>query len=116
MIVRCLVFRKFDFGPIVSHTVKEINGINEEQRNQSIPHSRFISSVAEELVQHARHAAGTLEKEPGYHTLSKACDIVDFPKVRVRFISGKDLIEKYPGKRCKVPFAERESFFTVDNG
>jgi hypothetical protein len=45
-----------------------------------------------------------------------ACDIVDFPKVRVRFISGKDLIEKYPGKRCKVPFAERESFFTVDNG
>jgi hypothetical protein len=38
-----------------------------------------------------------------------ACDIVDFPKVRVRFVKGTDLVEKYPS--CQVKFNQREELF-----
>lgn len=37
------------------------------------------------------------------------CDIIDFPKVRVVFRRGSDLIVEYP--KCKVPFKNRELFF-----
>ena len=38
-----------------------------------------------------------------------ACDIVDFPRVRVKFADGIDLIEEYP--TCKIPFGHREKLF-----
>lgn len=38
-----------------------------------------------------------------------ACDIVDFPKVRVRFVKGSDLVKNYPS--CKVKYGQREDFF-----
>mgnify|MGYP006126949701 CR=1 FL=1 len=38
-----------------------------------------------------------------------ACDIVDFPKVCVRFVKGSDLVEKYPS--CRVKFNQREELF-----
>ena len=38
-----------------------------------------------------------------------ACDITQFPKVCVRFVSGKDLVEKYPS--CKVKYNQKEEFF-----
>tara|TARA_B100000925_G_scaffold85656_1_gene61356 strand:+ start:1605 stop:2057 length:453 start_codon:yes stop_codon:yes gene_type:complete len=41
-----------------------------------------------------------------------ACDVVEFPKVRIRFVTGTDLVKNYPGKYCKVPFSQREKFFT----
>lgn len=41
-----------------------------------------------------------------------ACDIVEFPKVRIRFVTGTYLIENYPGKYCKVPSSAREHFFS----
>ena len=44
-----------------------------------------------------------------------ACDVVNFPHVRVRFVRGNELIEQYPAKACKVPFSARESFFNVQN-
>jgi hypothetical protein len=37
------------------------------------------------------------------------CDIVDFPKVRVRFVDGADMIKEYP--RCTVPKSHREVLF-----
>lgn len=37
------------------------------------------------------------------------CDIVDFPKVRVRFVPGGDLLKLYPGFR--IPFSDLESLF-----
>jgi hypothetical protein len=37
------------------------------------------------------------------------CDIVDFPKVRVLFKKGSDLVIKYP--KCEVPRSKREDFF-----
>ena len=37
------------------------------------------------------------------------CDIVDFPKVRVIFKSGKDLIKSYP--KCSIPKKDRELLF-----
>jgi hypothetical protein len=37
------------------------------------------------------------------------CDIVDFPKVRVVFRRGSDLIVEYP--KCQVSFKNRENFF-----
>jgi|TARA_R110000822_G_scaffold283224_1_gene404756 hypothetical protein len=37
------------------------------------------------------------------------CDIVDFPKVRVVFKSGKDLVNSYP--KCSVPKKDREILF-----
>jgi len=38
-----------------------------------------------------------------------ACDVTDFPSVRVRFVSGTDMIEKYPSTR--VSFKQRDKFF-----
>jgi len=38
------------------------------------------------------------------------CDIVEFPKVRVRFVSGSDLLKLYP--KFKIPFKDRDTFFS----
>ena len=38
-----------------------------------------------------------------------ACDIVDFPKVVVRFVKGSDLVKKYPS--CLVKVKQRAEFF-----
>ena len=38
-----------------------------------------------------------------------ACDIVEFPSIRVRFSRGRDLINTYPD--CKVPLSDREAYF-----
>jgi len=40
-----------------------------------------------------------------------ACDIVDFPIVRVLFKSGADLVAKYP--KCSIPFKDRADFFGI---
>lgn len=40
-----------------------------------------------------------------------ACDVVEFPTVRVRFVKGTTLIDQYPNKGCKVPLKDREKFF-----
>ena len=37
------------------------------------------------------------------------CDIVDFPKITIRFIDGCDLIKEYP--KCSVPFNSRNKLF-----
>lgn len=37
------------------------------------------------------------------------CDIVDFPKIIIRFIDGCDLIKEYP--KCIVPFNSRGKLF-----
>jgi len=37
------------------------------------------------------------------------CDIVEFPKVRVRFVEGSDLVKDYP--KCSVSFSKREALF-----
>ena len=42
-----------------------------------------------------------------------ACDIIDFPKIKVRFVEGSELLEDYP--KCKVPFKDRNVFFGLDN-
>jgi len=37
------------------------------------------------------------------------CDIVEFPKVRVKFVDGKDLVKEYP--RCEISKGKREDLF-----
>tara|TARA_R110001592_G_scaffold82734_1_gene244976 strand:- start:899 stop:1240 length:342 start_codon:yes stop_codon:yes gene_type:complete len=37
------------------------------------------------------------------------CDIVDFPKIRVKFAKGSDLIKSYPN--CKISLTKRKEFF-----
>jgi len=37
------------------------------------------------------------------------CDIVEFPKIRVKFVKGSELIKEYP--RCSVPKSQREVLF-----
>ena len=37
------------------------------------------------------------------------CDIVEFPRVRVKFIKGSELIKEYP--KCSVPKSKREVLF-----
>lgn len=39
-----------------------------------------------------------------------ACDVFDFPRVRVMFKRGSDLVKEYPN--CSVPFSHREKFFS----
>jgi hypothetical protein len=48
------------------------------------------------------------------HTKAKkliyiCCDVVEFPKIRVRFISGSQLIKTYP--LCEIPKKDREVIF-----
>tara|TARA_Y100000593_G_scaffold93149_1_gene186999 strand:+ start:110 stop:568 length:459 start_codon:yes stop_codon:yes gene_type:complete len=38
-----------------------------------------------------------------------ACDITEFPKVRVRFLDGSELLKEYP--KAQVPFKDREVLF-----
>ncbi len=38
-----------------------------------------------------------------------ACDITEFPKVRVRFLDGSELLKKYP--KAQVMFKDREVLF-----
>jgi len=38
-----------------------------------------------------------------------ACDIIDFPVIRIRFAKGSDLVEKYP--TCKIKRNQRDEFF-----
>ena len=38
-----------------------------------------------------------------------ACDIVDFPVVRVVFKTGADLVKDYP--KCAIPFKDRQKVF-----
>jgi len=37
------------------------------------------------------------------------CDIVEFPRVRVKFVDGADLINEYP--KCEIPKGHREVLF-----
>lgn len=37
------------------------------------------------------------------------CDIVDFPRIRVKFAKGTDLVVSHP--KCKIEKSEREEFF-----
>lgn len=38
-----------------------------------------------------------------------ACDIIDFPRIKVRFVTGSDLVAKYP--TCKIKPSQRDEFF-----
>lgn len=38
-----------------------------------------------------------------------ACDIIDFPSIKVRFVTGSDLVAKYP--TCKIKPSQRNEFF-----
>ena len=37
------------------------------------------------------------------------CDILDFPRVRVKFVEGSDFVQQYPS--CLLPKGQREVFF-----
>ena len=37
------------------------------------------------------------------------CDIVDFPKLRVKFVKGSELVKQYP--KCKISKTNREIFY-----
>ena len=37
------------------------------------------------------------------------CDVIEFPKVVVRFVKGSDLVNDYP--KCRVTYKKREQFF-----
>ena len=37
------------------------------------------------------------------------CDIVEFPKIRVRFVEGSELVKQYP--KCEISSANREAFY-----
>jgi hypothetical protein len=37
------------------------------------------------------------------------CDIVEFPKLRVKFIQGSELVKQYP--KCEVSKTKREAFY-----
>lgn len=38
-----------------------------------------------------------------------ACDIVNFPKIQIRFVKGRDLVRDYP--KCKIAAKDRDVFF-----
>lgn len=58
-------------------------------------------------------AGRSFDKEKSHEKAKKLiyiiCDIVEFPKLTVRFIAGEKLIEKYP--KCAVNIRERNVLF-----
>lgn len=42
-----------------------------------------------------------------------ACDVVDFPTVRIRFVTGTDLLENYPNKSFKISSSKRKEFLEL---
>jgi hypothetical protein len=56
-------------------------------------------------------------KEIAYEKAQKliyiCCDIIDFPKLRVRFVEGKILSEQFP--LCHIPFKKRDFLFSNNN-
>ena len=37
------------------------------------------------------------------------CDVISFPTIKIRFVKGKTLFERYPS--CHIPYGQRDSFF-----
>lgn len=58
-------------------------------------------------------AGRTFHKESAHEKAKSliyiCCDIIDFPRIRVRFVEGSDLIKQYP--KCEITKAKRENFF-----
>jgi hypothetical protein len=50
-----------------------------------------------------------IEKVTEYDLNYTLCDIVDFPKVRVKFINGIELLQMY--EKASIPFKHRELIF-----
>ena len=70
------------------------NGLKFKPSNQMGEGRKFVAEIA-----HAK----------AKKLIYICCDIVDFPKVRVRFKEGKTLIKKYPN--CVIPRSKREVLF-----
>jgi hypothetical protein len=47
--------------------------------------------------------------EHAQHIIYTCVDVVEFPRVRVRFVRGTDLIQRYP--EGKIPLSDREQFY-----
>ena len=71
------------------------SGLSFKPSNQMGAGRKFIAEVAHEKASNLCYIC---------------CDIVEFPKVRVKFVDGNELVERYPS--CKVPKDQREVFFS----
>ena len=62
------------------------------------------------MIGKGRHIVEDVATEHCKNITYIACDIVDFPTVRVKFAKGSDLIKEY--KNFKIPYSQREKFFS----
>ena len=62
------------------------------------------------MIGKGRHIVEDVATEHCKNITYIACDIIDFPTVRVKFAKGSDLIKEY--KNFKIPYSQREKFFS----
>jgi len=88
------------------HDHIDVNGMKYDAKNFTKGGLKFMPS-------NQIGAGRSFNKEAAHEKASKliyiCCDIVEFPKLTVRFAEGFKMIEKYPN--CAVPFKQRSELF-----
>tara|TARA_B100000287_G_C20643358_1_gene784289 strand:+ start:238 stop:708 length:471 start_codon:yes stop_codon:yes gene_type:complete len=88
------------------HDHFDSNGVLYDAKNFTKGGLRFMPS---NQMGAGRKFNETIAHEKADKLVYICCDIVDFPKVRVVFKSGKELVKSYP--KCSVPRKDREVLF-----
>lgn len=88
------------------HDHKDANGVLYDAKNFTRNGLQFAPS--------SQYGAGRKFNESIAHAKANklvyiCCDIIDFPKIRVKFVEGSELIKQYP--KCKIYKNQREEFF-----
>ena len=88
------------------HDHKDANGVLYDAKNFTSNGLQFAPSN--------QYGAGRKFNESVAHEKANkliyiCCDIVDFPKIRVKFAEGSQLIKQFP--KCKINKNQREEFF-----
>lgn len=88
------------------HDHKDNNGTLYDAKNFTKNGLKFAPSN--------QYGAGRKFNESVAHAKAKklvyiCCDIVEFPKVRVKFVEGNELVKQYP--KCQIYSSQREEFF-----
>jgi hypothetical protein len=80
--------RKFDAKCFTKH------GLNFRPSNQMGAGRKFNEAIAHQKAS---------------ELIYTCCGITDFPRVRVKFVEGSNLVQQYPS--CSIPKGQREVFF-----
>lgn len=56
-----------------------------------------------------RNFDACIAKKKADHLIYICCDVISFPTIKIRFVKGKTLFERYPS--CHIPYGQRDRLF-----